>query len=60
MPKPIVDKNKCTGCGACVNVCPVNVFEMKDGKAEPVKAGDCIGCRACENSCPAGAITVKD
>ena len=60
MPKPIVDKKKCTGCGTCVQVCPVNVFEIKDGKSVPVRAKDCIGCRACETSCPAKAITIKD
>ena len=59
MPKPIVDKKKCTGCGTCVNVCPVNVFELKDGKSIPVNAKECIGCMACENSCPAGAIKVE-
>ncbi|HYR03037.1 MAG TPA: ferredoxin, partial [Syntrophobacteria bacterium] len=28
-----VDKDKCTGDAECVDVCPVNVFELKDGKA---------------------------
>ena len=60
MPKPVVNKSKCTGCGTCVNVCPVNVFELKNGKSEPVRAEECISCRACENSCPEGAIKVKD
>ncbi|RLI96255.1 MAG: ferredoxin [Candidatus Aenigmatarchaeota archaeon] len=60
MPKPVVDKKKCTGCGTCVNVCPVNVFELKDGKSNVVRPEECIGCKACENSCPAQAIVVKD
>jgi NAD-dependent dihydropyrimidine dehydrogenase PreA subunit len=60
MPKPTVDKKKCNGDGTCVQVCPVNVFELKGGKSNPVRAGKCIGCRACENSCPTGAIKVVD
>ena len=55
-----VDKNKCTGCGTCVQVCPVNVFEMKEGKSVVVKEDACVGCRACEASCPADAIQVTD
>lgn len=33
---PIVDEEKCTSCGACVNICPRNLFEIRpkgvDGK----------------------------
>ena len=60
MPKPKIDGAKCTGCGSCVQVCPVGVFVMKGKKAAAAKAKDCIGCRACEASCPAGAIKVED
>jgi len=60
MPKPIINKKKCTGCGTCVSVCPVNVFKLDAGKPNPVNAKECIGCKACENSCPEGAIKVKD
>jgi len=57
--RPYVDKNKCTGCGTCVSVCPVNVFELQKGKSVVKKPLDCIQCRACEASCPAKAIVVK-
>lgn len=34
--KPVVDKNLCISCGACVAVCP-NTFKMgNDGKSEVV------------------------
>ena len=26
----ICDKNKCTGCFACKNICPHNAIEMKE------------------------------
>ncbi|RLE81005.1 MAG: ferredoxin [Thermoprotei archaeon] len=60
MPKPIVNEEACTGCGTCVNTCPVGVFELKEGKAVVVNPDSCIGCRACEASCPEGAITVEE
>jgi len=59
MPKPVVNKSKCTGCGTCVNVCPTKVFELKSGKSNVARPKECIGCMACENSCPEGAIKVK-
>lgn len=54
----IVDSNLCTGCETCVDVCPVEVFEIKDGKSVPVNADECVICRACEAQCPEGAIQV--
>lgn len=60
MPKVIVDEASCTGCGICADVCPMNVIEIIEGKAHPVRVDDCIACRACESQCPQGAITVED
>ena len=60
MAKPIVDIEKCTGCGSCVSVCPEQVFELKDGKSEVVYPEKCIDCKACENSCPEQAIVVEE
>ncbi len=53
---PKVDKNKCTGCGACVSVCPQNVFELKDGKSNVVRPENCVECNACVDNCPVSAI----
>lgn len=32
MIKVKVDKDKCIGCGACIDMCPVNALEMEDEK----------------------------
>ena len=53
---PFVNKNKCTGCGACVNVCPVGAISMKDGKAV-IDQEKCIKCGKCLDVCPQGAIS---
>jgi len=58
MVKIVVDNHKCTGCGTCVDTCPVGVFEIKDGKSVPVKTEECLVCRACEVQCPENAIQV--
>jgi len=55
-----VDLEKCDGCGTCVDVCPVEVFEIKDGKSIPVKQEECLVCRACEVQCPNSAIQVTE
>jgi len=55
-----VDKEKCTGDEECVDVCPVDVFEMVDGKADPVNADECLGCESCVEVCETDAITVEE
>ena len=51
-------KSECTGCGACVSICPVDAIAMKpdeEGFLYPaVDAEKCIGCNLCEKRCPVG------
>jgi len=54
---PIVDTKKCTGAGACAEVCPANVFDIVEGKAVVARPDDCTECLACEASCPNNAIS---
>ena len=55
-----INKEKCIGCGNCVNVCPA-AFEMKEGKAVTKRNNvDRITCEEeAANSCPVEAIAVK-
>jgi len=52
-----VDKNVCTGCGLCRNVCPANAISILNGKAalDPDK---CVKCYCCAEICPSGAIAL--
>ncbi len=55
-----VDKEKCTGCGECVDVCPADVLELVDGKSEPTNQDECLGCESCVETCPEEAITLTE
>lgn len=52
------DKTACTGCGACVSICPKAAITMRpdeEGFLYPaVDPKLCIGCDLCEKRCPAG------
>ncbi len=50
-----IDTLKCTGCGACIYVCPVGVLEVVDMKCR-VNEG-CISCGKCIEVCNWMAIT---
>ena len=53
------DKEKCTGCGACDRVCPMDInisSYAADGKR--VLSTECIICQTCINSCPKGALSL--
>lgn len=50
-----VDVTRCTGCSACVEVCPIGAIALVDGKAR-VDEELCTGCGACVDACPEGAI----
>lgn len=58
--KVTVDKDKCVGDGECVDVCPVDVYELNDGKADPVNEEECLGCESCVEVCEQNAITVEE
>jgi NAD-dependent dihydropyrimidine dehydrogenase PreA subunit len=58
--KVTVDKEKCDGDEECVDICPMDVLEMVDGKAEPVNMEDCEGCESCVEVCEFDAITVEE
>ncbi|MFW6120460.1 MAG: 4Fe-4S binding protein [Petrotogales bacterium] len=52
---PVIDHERCTLCGLCVDACPYYALEIKDKKVE-VNEGDCFGCGLCQTRCPVKAI----
>lgn len=55
-----VDADKCVGCGECVDICPVEVFELQDGISVPVNAEECAECDSCVEVCEENAITLTE
>ena len=51
-----IDKETCIGCGACVDVCPVEALEIIDDKAV-VDENACTDCGTCIDECPVEAIS---
>ena len=65
MPRVDIERDRCKGCGLCVEACPQQVLEMSTEInvkgyffAKPVRAHLCVGCRICAITCPDVAIEV--
>jgi NAD-dependent dihydropyrimidine dehydrogenase PreA subunit len=56
-----VNKEECTGCGTCVEECPVEAIIIDDNEGcAVVDEEECVDCRACEDACPIEAIKVEE
>jgi uncharacterized protein (DUF362 family)/Pyruvate/2-oxoacid:ferredoxin oxidoreductase delta subunit len=56
--KPVVDRDRCTGCEKCVLICPKKTISMSRGKAR-IDSGRCIRCYCCHEMCDSHAIELK-
>lgn len=56
--RPVVDPDRCTGCGTCADHCPMSVLTIIDGLPE-VDPALCIACFCCQELCPEKAIALK-
>lgn len=57
-PRPVINKDKCVGCGECMRSCPAQTIVIKD-KIAYIKKSDCIKCFCCQELCPKDAVKVK-
>ncbi len=53
---PVIDENKCNGCGLCVGVCSCSALAMIHNRASVTETEACNWCVQCEAVCPTGAI----
>ncbi len=55
-----IDKEKCIGCGTCMEKCPVDAIEGDDNNKAERNADWCIGCGVCAHFCPENAISLLE
>jgi ferredoxin len=64
---PHIEADECTGCGKCVNVCPVEAMTLvsandphhPNAKRAKVDEELCLGCGVCARACSQHGITLR-
>jgi electron transfer flavoprotein alpha subunit len=56
MPLLEIDKDKCIGCGGCIDACPFGALSLVDNMV--VVNDKCTGCGACLLACPMHALNL--
>ena len=58
-----VDTARCSGCGACIEVCSAGAISLTDSSAHGLARIDearCTGCEICLDACPTDALQPMD
>jgi ferredoxin len=64
---PVVDEAQCTGCGKCVNVCPVEAMTLVSAndahhpqmKKAKLQEDICLGCGVCVRTCSHDGLSLR-
>ena len=64
---PVIDEEKCTGCGKCVSACPVEAMTLVSAnhptrpklKKASLNEDLCLGCGVCVRKCPEDTLGVE-
>ncbi len=55
--KPVIDRERCDGCGFCADVCPARALTLVEETKKPrIQLARCIFCGECVGICPRKAI----
>ena len=55
---PVVDPQRCVGCGECCDICPAGAIRLAHGKAS-IDGARCTSCLCCHEVCAVGAVYTK-
>ena len=56
---PVIDWEKCNGCGLCVSVCHCSALVLVDNVITVIEMEECSWCTHCEAVCPTEAIACR-
>ena len=59
---PVIDQNRCVGCGTCADICnsDIFIFDRSVDRTPRVRYPDeCWHCNSCVTDCPQQAITLR-
>lgn len=54
-----IDRDKCDGCGVCVEMCPNDALRLDEDEKAYVKYDECWYCGCCELECPRKAVKLR-
>ncbi len=55
----LYDRDECVDCGACISICPQDVFAFDADWQLVVDEGKCVLCGKCQLACPHGALALQ-
>ncbi|MFP4088471.1 MAG: 4Fe-4S binding protein [Desulfobacteraceae bacterium] len=56
----VMDPELCTGCGTCVDLCPMDAIEINDEGVAQRDEAACFGCGICARFCPEEAVSLQE
>lgn len=53
-----IEKERCIGCGICIDICPYRAIQLTNSTAEYTLSEDCFLCGHCQAVCPVDAVLI--